>query len=50
MIILAIDTTAVTASVAVSEDEKLLGEITLNNGNTHSQTLLPMAESLFKML
>lgn len=50
MKILAFDSTAVTASVAVSEDEKLLGEITLNNGNTHSQTLLPMAESLFKML
>lgn len=50
MKILAFDSTAITASVAVAEDEKLLGEITLNNGNTHSQTLLPMAESLFKML
>lgn len=50
MKILAFDSTAITASVAVTEDEKLLGEITLNNGNTHSQTLLPMAESLFKML
>ena len=50
MKILAFDSTAITASAAVSEDEKLLAEITLNNGNTHSQTLLPMAESLFKML
>ena len=50
MKILAFDSTAITASVAVAEDEKLLGEITLNNGNTHSQTLLPMAESLFKTL
>ena len=50
MKILAFDSTALTASVAVTEDENLLGQITLNNGNTHSQTLLPMAESLFKML
>ena len=50
MKILAFDSTAVTASVAVAEDERLLAEITLNNGNTHSETLLPMAESLFRML
>lgn len=50
MRILAFDSTAITASVAVAEDEKLIAEITLNNGNTHSQTLLPMAESLFTML
>ena len=50
MKILAFDSTAITASVAVTDGEKLLGEITLNNGNTHSQTLLPMVESLFKML
>ena len=50
MRILAFDSTALTASVAVTEDEKLIAEITLNNGNTHSQTLLPKAESLFRML
>ncbi len=50
MKILAFDSTAITASVAVTDGEKLLGEITLNNGNTHSETLLPMAESLFRML
>ena len=50
MKILAFDSTAITASAAIAEDEKLLAEITLNNGNTHSQTLLPMAEALFKML
>ena len=50
MKILAFDSTAQVASVAIAEDERLLGQITLNNGNTHSQTLLPMAESLFKML
>ena len=50
MKILAFDSTSLTASVAVCEDDRLLGEITLNNGNTHSETLLPMAESLFRML
>ena len=50
MKILAFDSTATTASVAITEDEKLLGEVTLNNGNTHSETLLPMAEALLAML
>ena len=46
MKILALDSTAKVASVALCEDELLLGELTLNNGNTHSQTLLPMVEFL----
>ena len=46
MKILAIDTTAVAASVALCEDSELLGEYTVRNGNTHSQTILPMVESL----
>lgn len=50
MKILAMDSSALTASVAVCEDEKLLGEYTLNNGNTHSENLLPMTESLLKFL
>ena len=50
MKILAFDSTATTASVAVTEDSRLLGEVTLNNGNTHSETLLPMAEALLGML
>jgi len=44
--ILALDSTAKVASVALCEDAELLGEVTLNNGNTHSQTLLPMVEFL----
>ena len=48
MKILALDSTAKVASVALVEDERLLGEITLNNGNTHSQTLLPMVEFLLQ--
>ena len=46
MKILALDSTAKVASVALCENEKFLGELTLNNGNTHSQTLLPMVEFL----
>ena len=50
MKILSIDSSAVAASVAVCEDETLLAEYTLNNGNTHSETILPMVESALKML
>lgn len=46
MKILALDSSATVASVALCEDAELLGEITLNNGNTHSETLLPMVEFL----
>lgn len=46
MKILSLDSTAKVASVALCEDDRLLGELTLNNGNTHSQTLLPMVEFL----
>ena len=50
MKILAIDSTALVASVAICEDEVLLGEVTLNNGNTHSETLLPTVEFLLSHL
>lgn len=46
MLILAIDTTETTASVALTSDEKLIAASTLNSGNTHSETLLPMIVSL----
>lgn len=45
MIILALDSTAVSGSVAVCRDRTLLCEFTVNVGNTHSETLLPMVES-----
>lgn len=48
MKILALDSTAVAASVALCEDEKLLAVYTVNLGNTHSETLLPMVESVLK--
>ena len=46
MKILSIDTSALVASVALCEDENVLAEYTVNNGNTHSETLLPMVESV----
>ena len=46
MKILSIDTSALVASVALCEDENVLAEYTINNGNTHSETLLPMVESV----
>ncbi|MBQ8849308.1 MAG: tRNA (adenosine(37)-N6)-threonylcarbamoyltransferase complex dimerization subunit type 1 TsaB [Clostridia bacterium] len=49
MKILALDSSATVATVALTEDEKLLAEFTLNNGNTHSETLLPMVETILKM-
>jgi tRNA threonylcarbamoyladenosine biosynthesis protein TsaB len=48
MKVLAIDSTAIVASVALCEDEKLIALYTVNNGNTHSETLLPMVESILK--
>lgn len=48
MKILALDSTAIAASVALCEDETLLGEYTIQNVNTHSETLLPMIESLLR--
>lgn len=44
MYVLAFDTTAIAASVCLCDDDKLLCCTTLQNGNTHSQTLLPMIE------
>ncbi len=46
MKILSIDTSAVVATVALCEDESILAEYTINNGNTHSETLLPMIENM----
>jgi len=47
-VILAFETSAKAASVALLENGKLLGESYQNTGLTHSQTLLQMAEDLLK--
>ncbi|MBP3685263.1 MAG: tRNA (adenosine(37)-N6)-threonylcarbamoyltransferase complex dimerization subunit type 1 TsaB [Oscillospiraceae bacterium] len=48
MLILAFETSAKAASVALHDGQKLLGEHYQNTGLTHSQTLMVMAEDLLK--
>ena len=48
MLTLAFETSAKAASVALTENGKLLGESYQNTGLTHSQTLMVMAEDLLK--
>lgn len=48
MLTLAFETSAKAASVALTENGKLLGESYQNTGMTHSQTLMVMAEDLLK--
>lgn len=48
MKILAVDTSATAASVAVAEENKLIGEFSINTALTHSQTLIPMMNELLK--
>ena len=50
MIILAFDSTAKAASVAVCDDDKLLALYNIDNGLTQSELLLPMAENMLKSL
>lgn len=48
MKILAIDTSASPVSAALLSDGLLMGEFFLNTKTTHSQTLMPLVESLLK--
>ena len=48
MNILAIDSSGLTAAVAVMTDGKLAAEYTVNNKKTHSQTLLPMIDEVMR--
>jgi tRNA threonylcarbamoyladenosine biosynthesis protein TsaB len=48
MIVLGIESSTPIASVAVVSEEKLLGEITLNIGLTHSEQLLPLIDELLR--
>lgn len=49
MKILAIESSAVTASVAIVTDETITAEYTINYKKTHSQTLLPMIDEICEM-
>ena len=46
MLLLSFETSAKAASVALHDENRLLGESYQNTGLTHSQTLLVMAEDL----
>lgn len=48
MNILAVDTAGKTAGVALLQDERLLYEVYLDAGLTHSETLLPMIDTCLK--
>jgi tRNA threonylcarbamoyladenosine biosynthesis protein TsaB len=50
LIILAFESTGKIASVALSENERVLAKYSIDNGNTQSELLLPMAESLLSSL
>ena len=50
MKILVLESSGLVASVAVVTEEKLIGEYTTNFKKTHSQTLLPMMDTLLKMI
>lgn len=50
MKILAVDTSSSVAAVAVMENEKLLGEYSINHKKTHSQRLMPMIAELLSSL
>ena len=46
MRILCIDTSSKLCSVAVLDDTKLINKIELNNGLTHSETLMPLVKQV----
>ncbi|MDD2401413.1 MAG: tRNA (adenosine(37)-N6)-threonylcarbamoyltransferase complex dimerization subunit type 1 TsaB [Clostridia bacterium] len=50
MIVLGIESATPVASVAIVSDNKLLGEIMLNTGLTHSEQLLPLIDDLLKQV
>ena len=49
MKILSLDTTATVCTAAICDGDKLIAETTVNTGNTHSETLLPVIENLLKI-
>ena len=50
MKLLGLDSSGLVASVAVMEEDNLLGEYTVNYKKTHSQTLLPMLDEVARMI
>lgn len=50
MRVLAIDSSGLTATVAVVEEDRTIAEYTIDYKKTHSQTLLPMIDEVAKMV
>ena len=50
MRVLAIDSSGLTATVAVVEDTQTIAEYSIHYKKTHSQTLLPMIDEMFRMV
>ncbi len=48
MKILAMDTSSVNATVAVSDENRILGEFTVGNERAHSQIIMPMLDQMLK--
>ena len=49
MRVLAIDSSGLTATVAIVDETETIAEYTINYKKTHSQTLLPMIDEMVKM-
>lgn len=49
MKLIVLDSSGLVASVAIMEDDTLIGEYTINYKKTHSQTLLPMLDEVVNM-
>lgn len=49
MKILGIDSSGLVASAAIADEKNIIAEFTVNNKQTHSQTLLPMIEKVVAM-
>ena len=50
MLLLAVESSGLVASVALMSDDVLMGEFTTNFKKTHSQTLLPMLDEMVRMV
>ena len=50
MRVLAIDSSGLTATAAIVEDEQTVAEYTINYKKTHSQTLLPMIDEMVRIV
>jgi tRNA threonylcarbamoyladenosine biosynthesis protein TsaB len=50
MKVLAIDTSTMISTVTISEGDKIIGDFNVNQEKTHSESLVPMIETLLRLL